>query len=73
MSSAIMASMPLRFSRDILVPICGRASITMSRASAAISSQNFTSGRKRDTSGINCFSKSGSPNFFSFLRRLPMA
>ena len=39
--------------------------MTMSKANAAWSSQNFSNGRKRDTSGISSFSSLGSPNFLS--------
>ena len=69
MSRQIMVSMPLRFSREIFVPICGRASTTMSRASAACRSQNFTVGRNFETSGMSSFSKAGSPNLRSLRRR----
>ena len=71
-SIAMMVSIPTRFSWLIFVPICGRASITMSRAKAACRIQNFTEGRKRDTSGISAFSKEGSPNLrsrFFWLRK----
>ena len=64
-----MVSIPLRFSREIFVPICGRASITMSSAKAACNSQNFTDGRYLETSGISSFSSSGSPNFRSLRTR----
>ena len=60
-SIAIMVSIPVRFSWLIFVPNCGRASVTMSNANAAKSRQNLTKGRKRDTSGINWRTSSGSP------------
>ena len=65
-SRQIMVSMPFRFSLEILLPICGRATITMSNAKAASISTNFTVGRYLDMWGISCLSNSGSPNFLSF-------
>ena len=70
MSRAIIVSMPLRFSWLILVPICGRASMMMSKARAVSISVNFTTGLRRDTSGISWRSSSMSPKRRSiFLRR----
>ena len=64
-SMAMMVSMPVRFSCEILVPNCGRASMTMSSDRAASSTQNLTAGRMRDTSGISWRTNSGSPNLRS--------
>ena len=72
-STAIIVSMPLRFSWLILVPICGRASMMMSKAKAVSIRQNFTTGRKRDTLGINWRSKSMSPKRRSIFFRRRMA
>jgi len=66
MSTAIIVSMPLRLSFDILVPLCGRASMKATRANAARISMNFTVGLYFETSGINSVTSDMSPNFFSF-------
>ena len=70
-SKAMIVSMPLRFSLDIFDPICGRANMMMSKASAACNNQNLTDGRYFEVSAICNFKSSGSPNFFNFclLRR----
>ena len=60
-SSAMMVSMPARFSSLMRLPNCGRASITIKSASTPSSNQNFTDGRQRETSGIRASTKAGSP------------
>ena len=70
MSMAMMVSIPVRFSWLILVPICGRASMTTSSASTASRSQNLASGRQRDTPGMSWRSSAGSPNLRKRLRCL---
>ena len=60
-SKAMMASMPRRVRVSMRVPYCGRARHNTSMASAAFRSQNFSSRRQRETSGISAFSSDGSP------------
>ena len=67
-SIATTTSMPLRFSFDIRVPICGRAIITTSSASAARSKIRFTTSRRNEYPEIMLFTNGASPIRDTFFR-----